>query len=111
MPLSGRFGQSYRYRLLHIRPRRNRGRFLAGLKSVEQVRKEANLAGVLTHLAPQNGHLAPTSQVPKREVQTRGKCLRNTRGWRCQRPTSRVLRGSMYRKITKTAGKAAYECQ
>jgi hypothetical protein len=36
---------------------------------VEQLRKAANLAGVLGHLAPQNGHLAPTSQVPIREVQ------------------------------------------
>jgi DNA primase catalytic core len=67
--LSGRFGQSYQYRLCHV-PTEEPGRFLAGLKSVEQVRKEANLAGVLTHLAPQNGHLAPTSQVEKREVQT-----------------------------------------
>ena len=38
------------------------GRFLAGLKSVEQLRQEANLAGVLTHLAaqkrPPRTHLA-----------------------------------------------------
>jgi DNA primase catalytic core len=68
--LSGRFGQSYQYRLCHV-PTEEPGRFLAGLKSVEQVRKEANLAGVLTHLAPQNGHLAPTSQVQKREVPRR----------------------------------------
>jgi len=72
VPLSGRFGQTYQYRLVY-EPEQHAegGRFLAGLKSVEQLRKEANLAGVLTNLAPQNGHLAPTSQVPKREVQKR----------------------------------------
>jgi DNA primase catalytic core len=72
VPLSGRFGQRYQYRLVY-EPEQHAegGRFLAGLKSVEQLRKEANLAGVLTNLAPQNGHLAPTSQVPKREVQKR----------------------------------------
>jgi hypothetical protein len=45
------------------------GRFLAGLKSVEQLRREANLAGGLSNLAPQKGDLAPTSQVPRCEVQ------------------------------------------
>ena len=68
VPLSGRFGQTYQYRLVY-EPTDEPGRFLSGLKSVEQLRKAANLAGVLTHLAPQNGHLAPTSQVEKREVQ------------------------------------------
>jgi len=67
-PLTGRFGQTYLYRLVDL-PADEPGRFLAGLKSVEQLRKEANLAGVLPNLAPQNSHLAPTSQVEKREVQ------------------------------------------
>jgi DNA primase catalytic core len=67
VPLSGRFGQTYQYRLVY-EPTDEPGRFLSGLKSVEQLRKAANLAGVLTHLALQNGHLAPTSQVPIREV-------------------------------------------
>ena len=67
VPLSGRFGQTYQYRLVY-EPTDEPGRFLSGLKSVEQLRREANLAGILTHLAPQNGHLAPTSQVPIREV-------------------------------------------
>jgi DNA primase catalytic core len=67
VPLSGRFGQTYQYRLVY-EPTDEPGRFLSGLKSVEQLRKTANLAGVLTHLAPQNGHLAPTSQVAIREV-------------------------------------------
>lgn len=68
VPLSGRFGQTYQYRLLYT-PTDEPGRFLAGLKSVEQLRQEANLAGVLPNLAPQNGHLAPTSQVQRCEVQ------------------------------------------
>jgi hypothetical protein len=73
VPLSGRFGQRYQYRLTY-EPEQHaeNGRFLTGIKSVEQLRKEANLAGVLGNLAPQNGHLAPTSQVAKREVQKRG---------------------------------------
>ncbi|MGH9593422.1 MAG: hypothetical protein ACRD5L_10055 [Bryobacteraceae bacterium] len=70
VPLSGRFGQTFQYRLAYDPEQAgDGGRFLAGLKSVEQVRQEANLAGVLPHLASQNGHLAPTSQVEKREVQ------------------------------------------
>jgi DNA primase catalytic core len=61
IPLSGRFGQTYHYRLQY-EPEQYEGKFLAGIKSVEQLRKAANLAGILTHLAP-------TSQVEKREVQ------------------------------------------
>jgi DNA primase catalytic core len=70
LPLSGRFGQTYQYRLLYT-PTDEPGRFLSGLKSVEQLRKEANLAGILGDLAPRNGHLAPTSQGRKREVAKR----------------------------------------
>jgi hypothetical protein len=68
VPLSGRFGQTYQYRLVY-EPTDEPGRFLSGLKSVEQLRKAANLAGVFGHLAPQKGNLAPTSQVAIREVQ------------------------------------------
>jgi hypothetical protein len=73
VPLSGRFGQRYQYRLVVLADGQHTaleqgGRFLAGIKSVEQLRREANLAGILPNLAPQNGHLAPTSQVSKREV-------------------------------------------
>lgn len=78
LPLSGRFGQTYQYRLLYT-PTDEPGRFLSGLKSVEQLRREAQLAGISSNLAPQksnlagqNGHLAPTSQGRKREVQKRG---------------------------------------
>ncbi len=70
-PLSGGMGKSYCYRLLvDAEETHLQGRFLAGLKSVEQLRTEANLAGVLGNLAGQNGHLAPTPQVAKREVET-----------------------------------------
>ena len=80
-PLSGRFGQAFRYHLLYDPDQQNEtGRFLAGLKSVEQLRQEANLAGILhnlagekTNLAPQKGNLAPTSQVPIREVLSEAK--------------------------------------
>jgi DNA primase len=58
--LSGRFGVTYRYRLLS-RPSQIAGRFLPGLKSVEQLRTEARLAGVWSHLAP-------TAHVEKCEV-------------------------------------------
>ena len=80
-PLCGRFGQAFRYHLLYDPDQQNEtGRFLAGLKSVEQLRREANLAGILhnlagekTNLAPQKGNLAPTSQVPIREVLSEAK--------------------------------------
>jgi hypothetical protein len=75
-PLSGRFGQTFRYQLVYDPEQADEsGRFLAGLKSVEQLRQEAQLSGILpnlagekANLAPRNGHLAPTSQVAKREV-------------------------------------------
>jgi len=84
VPLSGRFGQRYQYRLVVFADGQHTaleqgGRFLAGIKSVEQLRREANLAGILPNLAPQNGHLAPTSQVAKREVQN-GKTARQSNG-------------------------------
>jgi DNA primase catalytic core len=63
VPLSGRFGQTYHYRLQYEPEQHAQaGKFLAGIKSVEQLRKEASLAGILDHLAP-------ASQVEKREVQ------------------------------------------
>jgi hypothetical protein len=69
LPLSGRNGMAYQYRLLYEPEQHEQGgKFLAGIKSVEQVRKEANLAGILTHPAGKNGHLAPTPQVAKRGV-------------------------------------------
>jgi hypothetical protein len=66
--LSGRFGQTYQYRLLYS-PSDEPGRFLAGLKSMEQLRQEANLAGHSPNLAPTNGHLAPTSRIQECEVE------------------------------------------
>jgi DNA primase len=61
-PLSGRHGLTYHYRILGC-PESEAGRFLSGLKSVEQVRQEANFAGI-------GGHFAPTPQVQKRGVPT-----------------------------------------
>ena len=61
VPLSGRFGQTYQYRLLYT-PTDEPRRFLAGLKSVEQLRRDANFAGGMSNLAP-------PSQVPRCEVQ------------------------------------------
>ena len=68
---SGRFGQQFLHRLL-VDPDEIEagGRFVPGLKDVETLRKEANLAGLTPNLASQNGHLATTSQVPICEVQT-----------------------------------------
>jgi len=92
VPLSGRFGQTYQYRLLY-EPEQHEGKFLTGIKSVEQLRKEANLAGVLTHLAPKNGHLAPTSQVKKREVKNTAATNGHTRLSKPSGNLAPVLRG------------------
>jgi hypothetical protein len=59
-PLSGRRGLVYHYRLLS-RPSHGAGRFLAGLKSVEQLRRDASLAGL-------SGHFAPTSHIEQCEA-------------------------------------------
>jgi hypothetical protein len=91
VPLSGLFGQTYQYRLVY-EPTDEPGRFLSGLKSVEQLRKAANLAGVLTHLAPQNGNLAPTSQVPIREVQN-GRKPRQSNGLLSRPPNLALFSG------------------
>jgi DNA primase len=68
-PVTGRMGQTFCYRLL-VEPEElnTSGRFLAGLKSVEQLRAEAHLAGLNPHLAGQNGHPAPTSHPITCEV-------------------------------------------
>jgi DNA primase len=62
VPLSGRFGQTYHYRLVYS-PTDESGKFLAGLKSVEQLRQEASLAGGVTNLAL-------SSHLPRCEVET-----------------------------------------
>jgi DNA primase catalytic core len=70
-PVCGANGSAYRYRLA-VAPDEilAGGRFVPGLKSVEQLQKAANLAGLDSHLAAkkgylagQNGHLAATSPV------------------------------------------------
>jgi hypothetical protein len=68
-PVAGSVGKTFCYRLL-VEPEElnNSGRFLAGLKSVEQLQTEASLAGLNGHLAGQNGHPAPTSHPTTCEV-------------------------------------------
>jgi DNA primase catalytic core len=76
-PLCGANGSAYRYRLA-MSPEQilSGARCAPGIKSVEQLRKEANLAGLAPDLAGQNGHLAATSQngfyAPSSEVKPRG---------------------------------------
>ena len=62
-PLCGGYGSAFRYRLL-VSPEaiQTGSRALPGIKSVEEVRQAANLAGQTPNLAGQNGHLAGTSQ-------------------------------------------------
>jgi hypothetical protein len=69
-PLAGSMGKTFCYRLL-VEPEElnTSGRFLAGLKSVEQLRTEASLAGIMTNLAGQNGHPAATSHPATCEVE------------------------------------------
>ncbi len=113
LPLSGRFGQTYQYRLLYT-PTDEPGRFLSGLKSVEQLRKEAqlvgqcgtHLAGVLTDLAPQNGHLAPTSQVRKREVAKRANA-RPHEGLLTPAPNLAAFSGEHVTETHRNGGRAA----
>jgi hypothetical protein len=49
--VSGRIGMVYRYQLL-AQTADGPGRFLPGLKSVEQLRNDASLAGICCHVAP-----------------------------------------------------------
>ena len=55
--VSGRFGQQYQYRLLWDGQGRDGRPFMLGLKSVEQLRKEAEVLGIPTNLEGQNGNL------------------------------------------------------
>ncbi|MGH7943322.1 MAG: CHC2 zinc finger domain-containing protein [Limisphaerales bacterium] len=87
VPVSGRFGQTYHYRLLY-EPEQREGKFLTGIKSVEQLRKEASLAGVLTHLAP-------TPQMTKREVQNAKAVNGHKRLMKSAHNLTPVLRGQI----------------
>ena len=68
-PAGGRFGSRYRYRLM-VEPEQiaEGGRLVVGWKSVEQLQREANLAGISPNLARANDNLAATSQPPACEV-------------------------------------------
>jgi DNA primase catalytic core len=70
-PLCGGYGSTFRYRLL-VAPDtiRSGARLVPGLKSVEQLRKESNLAAPKANLAGQNGHLAATSQAAFARLKT-----------------------------------------
>jgi DNA primase catalytic core len=73
-PVGGRFGSRYRYRLL-VAPEQiaEGGRLVVGWKSVEQLRHEANLAGIGSNLARGNANLASTSQPQTCEVEPAAK--------------------------------------
>jgi hypothetical protein len=68
-PVGGRLGSRYRYRLL-VEPDQiaEGGRLVVGWKPIEQLRKEANLAGIGTNLVGVNDNLVATSQPPTNEV-------------------------------------------
>lgn len=66
-PLAGRQGQPFRYRLLWDGQGENGGRFLAGLKSVEQLRQEAERLGLLTESASR-----PSAELRGRKTPLRG---------------------------------------
>jgi hypothetical protein len=68
-PVGGRSGSRYRYRLL-VEPDQiaEGGRLVVGWKPVEQLRKEANIAGIGANLARVNDNLAATSQPSSCEV-------------------------------------------
>ncbi len=70
-PLCGGYGSTFRYRLL-VPPEtiRSGARLVPGLKSVEQLRKESNLAASKPNLAGQNGHLAATSPAAFARLKT-----------------------------------------
>lgn len=79
-PLCGANGSAFRYRLL-VAPEvlRTGGGFVTGMRSVEELRKAANLAGLNGNLAGQkadpaarNGHPAATSPHRNGEVQNVG---------------------------------------
>ena len=51
LPVCGRFGQQYKYQLVWDGQGKDGSAFVLGLKSIEQITKEANLAGMGTNLA------------------------------------------------------------
>jgi hypothetical protein len=85
LPVTGRNGQQFQYRLLWEGQGKAGERFMLGLKDVETLRREAaalgiqdveaqadlpktaNLAGFSDHLAGKTGDLAATLRTPKQE--------------------------------------------
>jgi hypothetical protein len=70
IPLCGGFGKTFQYRLLYD-PAEGSGRFIAGLKSVEEL---ANLAGQNVNLARKTVNLAPTSPRQTARFQEQESC-------------------------------------
>ena len=70
LPRSGKWGKRFSYRLA-IEPAEIAAdsRFAPGIKDVETLRREAELAGISASFAGQNGHFAGTSQPSTCEVQ------------------------------------------
>ena len=116
-PLAGRQGQPFRYRLLWDGQGENGGRFLAGLKSVEQLRQEAariglaggegssrafsELRGGKTPLRGEKGNFEGTSWEPFHEVESAPKAD-ETRALRNGPATSRRLAGEPMPALQKT---------
>ncbi|MGI8431967.1 MAG: hypothetical protein ACR2MW_06735, partial [Chthoniobacterales bacterium] len=68
-PVCGRTGLRFCYRLIDADPAAVAGvRRAHGLKEVETLRRESNLAGLNPHLAARNSHLAATSPRQNGEV-------------------------------------------
>jgi len=65
----GRQGQLYRYRLVYLREDGAASRCWAGIKPVEQIRREAEAAGLMASNFEQNGQLRATSLKPSHEVE------------------------------------------
>ena len=73
LPLAGRQGQPFRYRLLYDGQGQNGERFLAGLKSLEQLRREAGRLGLVTsESGEQAGGHSASLPASSRKTELRG---------------------------------------
>jgi DNA primase catalytic core len=111
-PLAGRQGQPFRYRLLWDGQGENGGRFLAGLKSVEQLRQEAGRLGLVAgettssrkiQLRGEKGNFEGTSLNGSHEVKPEAKADEQ-RILRNGAPASGEFSGSIYPVLRKNAG-------
>lgn len=109
-PLAGRQGQPFRYRLLYDGQGQSGQRFLAGLKSVEQLRHEARQVGfeaseptsrAKTELRGENGSFEGASLNPSHEVGPASQPDKS-RVLSDPAPTSRLLAGEHISVLRKT---------